>query len=52
MIDMVGEMTDRLLADAGLGAGMRVLDVGCGAGDVSFRIAQLVGGQGDRKSVV
>ncbi|AUX34739.1 MULTISPECIES: class I SAM-dependent methyltransferase [Sorangium] len=46
MIDMVGEMTDRLLADAGLGAGMRVLDVGCGAGDVSFRIAQLVGGQG------
>lgn len=46
MTDMVGDMTDRLLADAGIGAGMRVIDVGCGPGDVSFRIAQLVGGQG------
>ncbi|WP_437807237.1 class I SAM-dependent methyltransferase [Sorangium sp. So ce1078] len=46
MADTIGEMTNRLLADAGIGAGMRVLDVGCGPGDVSFRIAQLVGGQG------
>ncbi len=46
MTDVVGDMTNRLLADAGIGAGMRVLDVGCGPGDVSFRVAKLVGGQG------
>lgn len=46
MADMVGDMTDRLLVDAGLGAGMRVLDVGCGMGDVSFRVARLVGAMG------
>ncbi|WP_437734392.1 methyltransferase domain-containing protein [Sorangium sp. So ce1335] len=46
MIDVVDEMTGRLLADAGIGAGMRVLDVGCGRGDVSLMIAQLVGAQG------
>ncbi|WP_437635421.1 methyltransferase domain-containing protein [Sorangium sp. So ce854] len=46
MIDMVDEMTGRLLADAGIGAGMRVLDVGCGRGDVSLMIAQRVGERG------
>ncbi|WP_437670154.1 class I SAM-dependent methyltransferase [Sorangium sp. So ce131] len=46
MNDMVAEMTERLLADAGIGAGMRVLDVGCGRGDVSFMVAQRVGAQG------
>ncbi|WP_433932645.1 class I SAM-dependent methyltransferase [Sorangium cellulosum] len=45
-IDVVDEMTGRLLADAGIGAGMRVLDVGCGRGDCSRMIAQLVGAQG------
>lgn len=35
-----------LLEDAGLSAGMRVLDVGCGVGDVSFVAAELVGPAG------
>lgn len=36
----------RLLEDAGLRAGMRVLDIGCGAGDVSLLAAEMVGEQG------
>lgn len=36
-------MTERLLTDAGIGPGMRVLDLGCGSGDVSFLLAKLVG---------
>jgi SAM-dependent methyltransferase len=39
-------MTTRLLADAGLQPGMRVLDVGCGRGDVAALAAQLVGPTG------
>jgi SAM-dependent methyltransferase len=38
--------TRRLLEDAGLQAGMHVLDVGCGPGDVSLLAAELVGEQG------
>jgi 2-polyprenyl-3-methyl-5-hydroxy-6-metoxy-1,4-benzoquinol methylase len=38
--------TERLLRDAGIGRGMRVLDLGCGAGDVSMLAAELVGGSG------
>ena len=38
--------TRQLLTDAGLTAGMRVLDVGSGSGDVSFLAADLVGSDG------
>ena len=38
--------TERLLRAAGVCAGMRVLDVGSGAGDVSFLVAELVGPTG------
>jgi ubiquinone/menaquinone biosynthesis C-methylase UbiE len=39
--------TERLLRAAGLGPGMRVLDVGSGAGDVALLAAELVGPEGD-----
>ena len=38
--------TRQLLTEAGLTAGMRVLDVGSGGGDVSFLAADLVGQEG------
>jgi SAM-dependent methyltransferase len=41
-----GELTEQFLRSAGLGTGMRVLDVGCGAGDVSMLAATLVGASG------
>ncbi|MDL2407602.1 class I SAM-dependent methyltransferase [Rhizobium calliandrae] len=39
-------MTERLLRAAGLAPGMRVLDLGCGPGDVSLLAAELVGRSG------
>lgn len=42
----LGELTEYMLHRAGLAPGMRVLDVGCGAGDVSFLAAKFVGAQG------
>jgi ubiquinone/menaquinone biosynthesis C-methylase UbiE len=41
-----GELTGQVLRAAGLAPGMHVLDVGCGAGDVSFLAASLVGPRG------
>jgi SAM-dependent methyltransferase len=38
--------THQFLREAGIEAGMRVLDVGCGRGDVSFIVARLVGPTG------
>src|SRR5262245_3022701 len=38
--------TEHFLRNAGIVAGMRVLDVGCGMGDVTMLLAQLVGDQG------
>jgi SAM-dependent methyltransferase len=40
------DLTASLLWQAGLGPGMRVLDVGCGAGDVSLLAASIVGPEG------
>jgi SAM-dependent methyltransferase len=40
------EVTRRLLSRAGIGAGWRVVDVGCGAGDVSLLAADAVGPAG------
>jgi ubiquinone/menaquinone biosynthesis C-methylase UbiE len=42
----VDEMTEQMLADAGIRAGMRVLDIGCGPGAVSLMLSQRVGSQG------
>ncbi len=39
-------MTRRLLVAAGVGPGMTVLDVGCGAGDVTALASELVGPEG------
>jgi ubiquinone/menaquinone biosynthesis C-methylase UbiE len=42
----LGDLTEQVLRQAGLGPGMRVLDIGSGAGDVSFLAASLVGATG------
>lgn len=42
----LGELTEDVFRRAGLGEGMRVLDVGCGAGDVSLLLASIVGPTG------
>jgi SAM-dependent methyltransferase len=42
----IGDLSDRFLRLAGLKPGMHVLDVGCGAGDLSFLAARLVGPKG------
>jgi ubiquinone/menaquinone biosynthesis C-methylase UbiE len=44
--DMLRPITERLLCNAGIDVGMRVLDLGCGAGDVSMLAAELVGPTG------
>jgi ubiquinone/menaquinone biosynthesis C-methylase UbiE len=41
-----GDLTEQVLLSAGITSGMRVLDVGCGAGDVSLLVATLVGPSG------
>ena len=40
-------ITERLFREAGITQGMRVLDVGSGAGDVAFLVSELVGPQGE-----
>src|SRR5437588_4775692 len=39
--------TMQFFRDAGIQPGMRVLDVGCGSGDVSFLVARMVGPAGE-----
>lgn len=44
--EMMRPFTERLFRNAGIGEGMAVLDVGCGAGDVSLIAADLIGPTG------
>lgn len=41
------DFTLQLLLDAGISTGMRVLDVGCGSGDVTFMVSNLVTDTGE-----
>jgi ubiquinone/menaquinone biosynthesis C-methylase UbiE len=43
---MLRPVTERLLRSVKIGPGMRALDVGCGAGDVSILAAEFVGPTG------
>jgi SAM-dependent methyltransferase len=43
---MADDVTRRLLVDAGIREGMRVLDIGCGRGDVTLLAAGLAGASG------
>jgi SAM-dependent methyltransferase len=45
--DILSEATERLLHKAGIGPGMRVLDIGSGAGDVALLARKLVGESGE-----
>ncbi|WP_197515208.1 class I SAM-dependent methyltransferase [Mycobacterium sp. 1245805.9] len=45
--EMLRPITERLLVSAGIERGMRVLDIGCGPGDVSLMLAGLVGPTGN-----
>src|SRR5262245_19414478 len=42
----LGPLTEQVLLSAGITSGMRVLDLGCGVGDVSFLARKLVGPSG------
>jgi SAM-dependent methyltransferase len=43
---VLGDLTSEVLRRAGVTVGMRVVDLGCGPGDVSFLAASLVGSSG------
>ncbi len=43
---VIGGVTSRLIADCGIATGWSVLEVGCGAGDVTLLLAAAVGPQG------
>jgi ubiquinone/menaquinone biosynthesis C-methylase UbiE len=45
--EVLEPLTERVFEAAGLGAGMRVLDLGSGAGDVAMLAARLVGPAGE-----
>src|SRR4051812_48499231 len=44
---LVDPITRQFFREAGIANGMRVLDVGTGAGDVAFLLAELVGDSGE-----
>src|SRR5262245_21278908 len=43
----VGPITERFFREAGIGSGLRVLDLGSGVGDVAMLVARLVGPSGE-----
>lgn len=43
---LIHDLTEHVLRSAGIGPGMRVLDIGCGVGDVSLLAGKLVGPTG------
>src|SRR5882724_6478380 len=43
---VIEPVTRRLIRECGIGPGMRVLEIGCGAGDVSILLAEAVGETG------
>jgi cyclopropane fatty-acyl-phospholipid synthase-like methyltransferase len=45
--DALIPLTERMLSGAGIGAGARVLELGCGSGDVTLLIANRVGPTGE-----
>ncbi|MEO1555586.1 MAG: class I SAM-dependent methyltransferase [Pseudomonadota bacterium] len=45
-MDNGGAFTDRLFAQAAIAPGAHALDIGCGPGDVTFRLSRAVGPQG------
>ncbi|MDR1482811.1 MAG: class I SAM-dependent methyltransferase, partial [Synergistaceae bacterium] len=47
MDNLRDEFFHRLLIDSGIRKGLRVLDVGCGAGDLSVMASELVGDDGE-----
>jgi ubiquinone/menaquinone biosynthesis C-methylase UbiE len=46
LTDSVDDMMNRMFVDAGIGPGMKILDVGCGRGDVSLLVSKLTGETG------
>jgi ubiquinone/menaquinone biosynthesis C-methylase UbiE len=49
--ELVAPLTERLFTKAGIAAGMHVLDVGSGSGDVAFLAARMVGPTGSVTAV-
>ena len=45
--EIMKPMTLRLFSEAGIGPGMKVLDLGSGAGDVAMLLAEMVGPKGN-----
>ncbi len=46
MKNIVDEMTKKLLTDAGVKRGMKILDVGCGVGNLSLMLEEIIGPEG------